>query len=101
MNLFLMKFFFTHFFDEVYALYLLSFDLSNEVFLTTLMRLENDSLDIEFAESGLTMLNEFVALILNYTQVNTFHISILGEIDVKKSWIILHCLLSQFYARYT
>jgi hypothetical protein len=48
------------------------------------MRLENDSLDIEFAESGLTMLNEFVALILNYTQVNTFHISILGEIDVKK-----------------
>jgi hypothetical protein len=76
--------YFYAFFYEVYALYLLSFDLSNEVFLTTLMRLENDSLDIEFAESGLTMLNEFVALILNYTQVNTFHISILGEIDVKK-----------------
>jgi molecular chaperone HtpG len=73
------------FFDEDYPLYLLSFDLSNEVFLTTLISSEEDeSLDIESAKNGLAVLNGYVALISNYTESNTFHISILGEIDVKK-----------------
>ncbi|CAJ2669218.1 unnamed protein product [Trifolium pratense] len=77
------------FFDEDYALYLLSFDLSNEVFLTTFIPSEDDSLDIEILRIGLAVLNGYVAFISNYTQSNTFHISILGEIGVTESWVKL------------
>jgi molecular chaperone HtpG len=78
--------------------YLVSFDLSKEVFCKTLM----PSTLIDF-DSGcamrrfrcvmrhLSLLNDHIALISYYENV-TFHISILGEVGVKESWTKLFIL---------
>lgn len=67
--------------------YLLSFDWGNEVFLTTpTPSYMDDIFDIRYVLTHLVLLNGSIALILNYTDTSKFHISILGELDVKESW---------------
>jgi molecular chaperone HtpG len=67
--------------------YLVSFDLSNEVFCTTpLPSYMSDSFDSVFLMRYLMVLNDHIALISNYVEMTTFHISILGELGVKESW---------------
>ncbi|CAJ2655602.1 unnamed protein product [Trifolium pratense] len=61
---------------------LVSFDLCNEVFLTT--HLSSDMID-PLNILHLTLLNGFIAFII-YDQTTTFHIRILGELGVKESW---------------
>ena len=59
-----------------------SFDLCNEVFLTTPLPSDIvESLDF----MCLTLLNEAIAVII-YDETTTFQISILGELGVKESW---------------
>ncbi|XP_045804968.1 putative F-box protein At3g16210 isoform X2 [Trifolium pratense] len=70
--------------DEASESYLVSFDVSNEVFFTTPM--PDDSFDLGLVESHLVMLNGYIALISYYGETATFYISILGEIGVKESW---------------
>ncbi|XP_058726983.1 F-box/kelch-repeat protein At3g06240-like [Vicia villosa] len=68
-------------------LYLVSFDLGNEVvFLTSIPILMDDSNNFELVDTHLMVLNESIALISSDAGTNTFHISILGEIGVKESW---------------
>ncbi|GAU51350.1 hypothetical protein TSUD_412980 [Trifolium subterraneum] len=70
------------------ALTLLSFDLSDELFLTTLIGEEPHS---RYAICRrLTVLNGSIALISNYHDDVVFHISILGELGVSESWIKLY-----------
>ncbi|XP_050901984.1 F-box/kelch-repeat protein At3g06240 [Lathyrus oleraceus] len=67
--------------------YLVSFDLSSEVFCTTSMPLDmNDASDVVFVSRHLLVLNDHIAFISNYVDTTTFHISILGELGVKESW---------------
>ncbi|XP_058774224.1 F-box/kelch-repeat protein At3g06240-like [Vicia villosa] len=66
---------------------LMSFDLSHEVFLTTPID-ERSELDY----GHLAVLNGSIAFIINHDKNNTFHISILGELGVKESWIKLFIL---------
>jgi len=67
--------------------YLVSFALSNEVFCTTPLPLYmNNSFDSVFLLRYLMVLNDHIALISNYVEMTTFHISILGELGVKESW---------------
>ncbi|RHN52669.1 putative F-box domain-containing protein [Medicago truncatula] len=67
--------------------YLVSFDLSNEVYCTTPLPLYmNDGFDSVFLLRYLMVLNDHIALISNYVEMTTFHISILGELGVKESW---------------
>jgi len=67
--------------------YLVSFDLSNEVFCTTPMPLYmNDGFDPVFLMRYMMVFNDHIALISNYVEMTTFHISILGELGVKESW---------------
>ncbi|XP_058771977.1 putative F-box protein At1g32420 [Vicia villosa] len=63
---------------------LMSFDLTHEVFFTTPID-ERSELDY----GHLAVLNGSIALIINHDNNNTFHISILGELGVKESWIKL------------
>jgi molecular chaperone HtpG len=70
---------------------LISFDWSNEVFITTSIPSDmNDDISNSFSVSShLVLLNGSIALILNYRKIDTFHIfhiSILGELGVKESW---------------
>ncbi|CAI8605700.1 unnamed protein product [Vicia faba] len=68
-------------------LYLVSFDLGNEVvFVTSIPLLMDDSNNVELVDTHLMVLNESIALISSDAQTNTFHISVLGEIGVKESW---------------
>jgi len=68
-------------------LYLVSFDLGNEVFfLTSIPLTMGDNIYFDLVDTHLMMLNESIALMSNNTQTSTFHISILGEIGVKESW---------------
>ncbi|AET00942.1 hypothetical protein MTR_5g097660 [Medicago truncatula] len=46
----------------------------------------DDIFDIRSVLTHLVLLNGSIALILNYTDTSTFHISILGELGVKESW---------------
>jgi len=67
--------------------YLLSFDLSNEIFLATPIPSDMDDLFHNFSVwIHLVLLNGSIALILNYRDTFTFHISILGDLGVKESW---------------
>ncbi|XP_058722505.1 F-box/kelch-repeat protein At3g06240-like [Vicia villosa] len=67
--------------------YLVSFDLSNEIFCTTSMPSDmNDSSDVVFWRRYLLVLNDHIAFISYYVDTTTFHISILGELGVKESW---------------
>ncbi|XP_058782865.1 putative F-box protein At3g16210 [Vicia villosa] len=74
--------------------YLESFDFSKESFITTLMPSYTDDVfvfnSIKWTRKRiLTVLNGSVAFIVNFEETNTFHISILGELGVKESWIKL------------
>jgi len=70
--------------------YLVSFDLGTEEFALTFIPSDVDNnINFELVDTHLILLNESIALISNDAQMNTFHISILGEIGVKKSWIKL------------
>ncbi|XP_058767396.1 F-box/kelch-repeat protein At3g06240-like [Vicia villosa] len=69
--------------------YLVSFNLNGEIFNTTLIPLFMDAeLDHEFSIHSM-MLNGSIATISWYDDTTTFHISILGELGVKESWIKL------------
>nr|ABN09027.1 F-box protein interaction domain [Medicago truncatula] len=76
-------------YDSKYESYLLSFDLSNEIFLITPMPSEIDSLYVGYRWKGLLTLNGFFALISACAEYDTFHISVLGELGMKESWIKL------------
>jgi len=69
--------------DEVY---LVSFDLSSEVFVKTYIPSIMDDVDSGTMFRHLDVLNGSIGWILNYTETATLHISILGEIRVKESW---------------
>jgi len=75
--------------------FLVSFDLSNEMFFTTTIPIDIP-LDIDtnfylgFVRRRLVVLNRSIASISWYLlDTTTFHISILGELGVKESWIKL------------
>jgi len=70
--------------------YLVSFDLGNEVFfLTSILLTMDDNIDSDLVDTHLVILNESIALISNDLKISIFHISILGEIGVNESWIKL------------
>jgi hypothetical protein len=68
--------------DEVY---LVSFDLSSEVFVKTYIPSIMDDVDSEPMFRHLDVLNGSIGWILNYTETATLHISILGEVGVTES----------------
>ncbi|XP_058774241.1 uncharacterized protein LOC131648505 [Vicia villosa] len=70
------------------GLSLLSFDLGDEVFLTT--PIGEESYTPYTYQARLAVLNGSIALISNYHDDTVFHISILGEIGVTQSWIKLY-----------
>ncbi|XP_039682980.1 uncharacterized protein [Medicago truncatula] len=66
---------------------LVSFYLSNEVFLITPIPSNlDDCFDVEASWINLAWLNECIALISYHVPRTTFHISILGEIGKNESW---------------
>ena len=66
--------------DEDDEAYLLSFDLSIEVFTITPILFGEDSFGLEHVWTNLMVLNGSIGLISNYSNVDTFHISILGNL---------------------
>lgn len=83
---------------------LVSFDFSNELLFTTpapsYLDVTPRPLSVEhskkrpekFLEKHLVLLNESIALISTYIETNIFHISILGELGVRESWIKLYVI---------
>ncbi|XP_045791116.1 F-box protein At1g11270-like [Trifolium pratense] len=71
--------------EETSAGSLVSFYLSNEVFVITPIPCYRDYLVFDERRAHLVVLNEYIALI-SYHQDMNFHISILGEIGIEKSW---------------
>ncbi|CAK8576439.1 unnamed protein product [Lathyrus sativus] len=70
--------------------YLVSFNLNEEIFNTTLIPLFMDAnLNHEYFSTQLVILNGSIATISWYDGTTTFYISILGELGVKESWINL------------
>ncbi|RHN52562.1 putative F-box associated interaction domain-containing protein [Medicago truncatula] len=66
---------------------LVSFYLSNEVFLITpISSDEDDCFDVGAKWINLAVLNGSIALISFQKKTTTFHISILGELSIKESW---------------
>ncbi|RHN58132.1 hypothetical protein MtrunA17_Chr5g0447791 [Medicago truncatula] len=55
-------------------------------YIFRLLNMGDDIFDIRSVLTHLVLLNGSIALILNYTDTSTFHISILGELGVKESW---------------
>ncbi|RHN55246.1 putative F-box domain-containing protein [Medicago truncatula] len=82
--------------------HLLSFDWSNEVFLTTPIPsdMDDNRFDCNSVWRHLVLLDGSIAFILNYIETGTFHISILGEFGVKKSWIKIFILGPLPYLEY-
>jgi len=72
--------------DEVY---LVSFDLYTEVFVKTLIPSNMNDIDSRQVFRHLNVLNGSIGFISNYVESATFHISILGEVGLKESWIKL------------
>jgi hypothetical protein len=75
---------------------MVSFDLNKETFFVTPIPSY-----VRLTWTQLTVLNNSIALIFFPTNTNIFHISILGEVGVKESWIKLFtvekpCALSTF-----
>ncbi|AES76820.1 F-box protein interaction domain protein [Medicago truncatula] len=70
---------------------LVSFYLSNEVFLVTPIHSDEDDDCIKFKASwiNLAVLNGSIALFSHIEETTTFHVSILDEIGMKESWIKL------------
>ncbi|XP_058744980.1 F-box only protein 8-like [Vicia villosa] len=73
--------------------YLVSFDLRNEVFVKTFIPSNMDDADIDIGIDtrivfrDVVVLNGAIGWISNYNKAApTFHISILGEVGVKESW---------------
>ncbi|CAI8587113.1 unnamed protein product [Vicia faba] len=73
--------------------YLVSFDLSNEVFFKTSIpsNMDDDTdidigIDTRIVFRYLLVLNGSIGWITNYHETATFHISILGEVRVKDLW---------------
>jgi molecular chaperone HtpG len=67
--------------------YVVSFDLSNEIFLTTPVPLDMyDGSNFEFVERHMAVMNMSITLISNYARNTTFHISVLGQLGVRESW---------------
>lgn len=62
---------------------MLSFDWSNEVFITTHI---DHNFDFHLVPTHLVLLNGSIALILNLPETTTFHILVLGQLSVKESW---------------
>ncbi|XP_050891241.1 putative F-box protein At3g16210 [Lathyrus oleraceus] len=81
--------------EEEEAAYLLSFNLNTEVFTMTGLPLEDNTSDFEYMCRDLMVLNGSIALLSNYSNVETypsndnFYIYILGELGVKDSWFKL------------
>ena len=48
----------------------------------------SDCFDVKVEWINLVVLNRFIALISYHENMTTFHISILGEPDMKESWTI-------------
>jgi hypothetical protein len=72
--------------------FLVSFDLSNETFVETFIPSKmnyTDSPEMYFNTLHLDMLNGSIGLISYYEEASNFHISILGEVGIKESWIKL------------
>ncbi|CAI8601560.1 unnamed protein product [Vicia faba] len=67
---------------------LLSFDLADELFLTT--PIGEESYTPYTYRARLAVLNGSIALISNYHDDTIFHISILGQLGVSQSWIKLY-----------
>ena len=66
---------------------LVSFYLSNEVFLVTpISSDEDDCFDVGAKWINLAVLNGSIALYSFYKETTTFHVSILGELGIKESW---------------
>ncbi|CAK8569027.1 unnamed protein product [Lathyrus sativus] len=79
----------SHWWGTVKArIHLVSFDFSKESFLTTPMpSYADDVFDFRSTRTRiLTLLNGSVAFIVSYEEINTFHISVLGDLGVKESW---------------
>jgi molecular chaperone HtpG len=69
---------------------LVSFSLSNEVSFTTLIPPEvDDCFDVSAKWINLVVLNGSIALISYHVKMTTFHVSILGQLGFKESWIKL------------
>jgi F-box interacting protein len=79
--------------------YMVSFNLSNEVFFTTHLPLDmQDSYPDEWVKResdpververyfDLVVLNGFVAMISKHVKTSSFHIYVLGELGVRESW---------------
>ncbi|XP_045829141.1 F-box protein CPR1-like [Trifolium pratense] len=69
--------------------YLVSFYLNNETFVKTSIPSNMDYIDSAIVFRHLNILNGSIGLISNYAETGTFHISILGEVGIKESWIKL------------
>ena len=70
---------------------LVSFDLENEVCITTPVPLDipmeiYDNFDMYYVNTHLLLLNGSIALMSSYDSDNTFYISILGEVGNKETW---------------
>jgi F-box interacting protein len=71
--------------------YLVSFDFCKESFITTPIPLDDSipvdhSFDSMFVRRHLTVINGFIATMLNDKNTSTLHVSILCELGVKESW---------------
>ncbi|XP_058744971.1 putative F-box protein At3g16210 [Vicia villosa] len=64
--------------------FLISFDLSSEVFISTPIPSY-----VEEAWTELSVLNESIALFTHHKNIGTFDISVLGELGVEESWFKL------------
>jgi molecular chaperone HtpG len=68
--------------------YLVSFNLTTEMFVTTSIPTNMNDIGYRY----LAVLNGSIALISNFANATTFHISILGEVGMKESWTTLFTL---------
>lgn len=69
--------------DEVY---LVSFNLSNEVFVKTSIPSSMDGIDSRPVFRHLSVLNGLIGWILNYEGTTILHISVLDKVGMKESW---------------
>jgi len=75
-----------------------SFDLTNKMFFTTKIPLDKDTnLSFRLTKRHLVVFNRFIASISWYLDTTTFHISILGELDMKESWTKLFVVRPLLY----
>lgn len=72
-----------------FASEMLSFDFSSEKFIETDLPSDSDVM-YKWIQMDLFKLNESVAFTCSYDNMNSFHIWILGELDVKESWTKLY-----------